>query len=65
VATDTDTQEQLHSWHLDSLKALGFTRLQQAKLIELLDDGEVELAEIRDLIERRGWTPEQAFLSLA
>jgi len=63
---ETDTaQEQRHTWHLDSLRALGFTRLQRATLVELVDDGEVELAYLRELIEKRGWTTEQAFLSVA
>jgi DNA-binding MarR family transcriptional regulator len=61
----TDTEQQLKLWHIDELRRLKFTMQQRTVLLKLLDDGEVELAEIRDLIERRGWTPEQAFLSLA
>ena len=58
-------QDVLRSWHLESLRALGFTRLQRVALVELVDDGEIDLAELRDLIEKRGWTPEQAFLAVA
>lgn len=58
-------QEILDAWHRDELTRLGFNSRQRQVLMEAIDKGEVTLVEIRDLIEKRQWTPDQAFLSAA
>lgn len=44
---------------------MGFNRHQRDKLLELLDSGDLDLHDLWDLIEKRRWTPEQAFLAVA
>ncbi len=58
-------QEKLESWHRHELIRLEFTSHQRAKLLWLMEKGELDLADVRDLIEKRHWTPEQAFLAVA
>ena len=53
------------AWRLEDLRQLGFNFDQRQALLECIEKGEIELAEIRDLIQKRHWTPEQVFLCAA
>jgi hypothetical protein len=54
----------VREWRIHELQRLRFTQKQRAELLRLIEAGEVELAEVRALVEKRGWTAEQAFLNV-
>src|SRR5262249_28615216 len=56
---------QIRAWRLKELRELNFSLEQRAVLLELIEKGDVELATIRDLVLKRHWTAEQAFLCVA
>ena len=60
-----DDTEKLDDWHRSELRRLRFTRTQERFLRSLIDAGEVELAEIREKVEVRGWEPEQVMACYA
>ncbi len=62
---DGDALYLLDRWHHDELVRLGFDHAERQHLTVLIDEGEISLQEIRDLIEKRGWSPRQAFASAA
>jgi hypothetical protein len=60
-----ESDELVLNWWIDEMTRLGFTKQQRVVLREKLERGELEFSELRALIEKRGWSPEQAFLSAA
>jgi hypothetical protein len=62
---DVADEQELRLWRIDELRRLRFNESQRRELLKRIEAGEITLAEIRDLIEKRHWTPEQAFLSAA
>jgi len=60
-----DEASLVREWRTEELRRLRFTKQQRLKLLDLMDRGEVELADVRAYVEKRGWTPEQAFLNVA
>lgn len=57
-----EEHRKLEDWHRAELQRLGFSREQRQFLMALMDADELDLADVRDLIEKRRWTPEQAWL---
>lgn len=57
--------ERLDRWHRDELQRLGFTRQQTQFLCSLIDGGELLLAEVREKVEGRGWSPDQVMACYA
>ncbi len=54
--------EQLHDWRLGELRRIGFPLKQRAALLERIELGELELGQVRHLVDDLDWTPEQAWL---
>ncbi len=60
--TATLKVEHLQSWRLGELRRIGFPLQQRAALLERIELGELELEQVRHLVDDLDWTPEQAWL---
>lgn len=56
-----DEPTQVRTWRLEELRRLGFPLRQRAVLLERIEDGELELQQVRHLIDDLEATPEQAW----
>ncbi len=54
--------EQLQSWRLRELRRIGFPQQQRTALLERIEQGGLELEQVRHLVDDLDWTPEQAWL---
>jgi hypothetical protein len=60
----TQEVEKVRGWRLEQLRGLGYNHDQRAHLLEEIEAGELQLADVRKLAEQ-GWTVEQAWWVLS
>lgn len=56
-----DETSQIREWRLRELRRLGFGLRQRARLLELIEIGDLELEHVRHPIDDLGWTTEQTW----
>lgn len=56
-----DEALQVRNWRLQELRRLGFGVKQRTRLLERIESGELELEQVRHLVDDLGATAEQAW----
>lgn len=60
-----ELEAELREWRQRELRRMGFEYPERCHLMILLEYGEIELEEIRRLVDDKRWTPEQAWAALS
>ena len=60
-----DQAAQVRTWRLEQLRRLGFVLRQRAALLDRIESGELELEQVRHLVDDLGASLEEAWWILA
>jgi hypothetical protein len=60
----TGEMEKVRNWRLEQLRRIGYNRDQRQHLLQEIEAGDLQLADVRRLADR-GWSVEQAWWALS